>query len=523
MPKLLRNKPALLFCALLFWLYFRGIGDHGLIDPLEGINASAAIHMSASGNYFVPRIGSYLLAGKSMLTWWLYALSLRLFGWGEFAVRFWSALAGVITIWACSKAGASSRRSSWLAAGICASLTGCFVVSQIASSHALYSCLMSITMAGAVRSRTNKRWLIPAHIASVLAFMSHGASGLFLAWFAVIVYSLLCEDWGMLRDFFTWPGGMIITVVSAGFYLVTLIIVNPELVHFLRCMGHVYTFGGIAGKLVFAFICFTPWTGFVIRAVFETVPREYPARPSPELFMTVWAFVFAFGGIACGDMLAFTSCLPALAALTARKLDVWLSKKKIRSVRLSVMLNVFILVPVLYAGLPFTAKVFPVISALMMSLIPWWLLTGLAIFAGWYYTRTRQITKWVRNVPAAALLCLMPLAGVFNLTAEVCSVRDVGRKLGSIVAGNETVIQLGVNHPSVYFYTFRNPRIIDAPLTPGLQEKDSAAEFELIGRLWTGKERVFLIMPDDFQAGEPLPQNVSHILEAQGTLLLSNQ
>ena len=257
----------MLFALLLFWLYFRGIGDHGLIDPVEGINASVGIHMSASGNYFVPRIGSSLLAGKTMLTWWLYAISLKLFGWSEFAVRFWSALAGLGMVWACAKA-ADTPRSSRLAACICASMTGCFLVAQFASSHAIYSCLTAITMAGAVRSRENIRWLIPAHIASVLAFMAHGVSGLFLAWLAVLVYSLLSQDWDMLRDFFTWPGGMILTVIFAGFYLVVLIIVNPELVHFLRCMNHTYTFGGLGGACAFVFMSFAPWHGFIIRAAF---------------------------------------------------------------------------------------------------------------------------------------------------------------------------------------------------------------------------------------------------------------
>ncbi|MBQ7544089.1 MAG: glycosyltransferase family 39 protein [Synergistaceae bacterium] len=522
--KLMRNKPALLFGALLFWLYFRGIGDHGLIDPLEGINASASIHMSASGNFFVPRIGSLYLAGKTMLTWWLSALSLRLFGWGEFAVRFWSALSGLGMIWASAAAAkTSSRRSSWLAASICASFTGCFVVSQIASSHAIYSCLTAITMAGAVRSRDNKLWLIPAHVASTLAFIAHGASGLLLAWMAVIFYSVLCSDWDMLRDFFTWPPGIIITIVSAGFYLVSLIIINPELVHFLRCRNHAYTFDGIAGAAVFMFICLVPWIGFVVRAVFEVVPRKFPAEKSPELFMLVWAAVFAFGAAASGDVLSFASCVPALSAMLGRKLDVWLGKKKLRSVRISVMINVLVLVPVLYMILPFTAGIFPVVKASMLSLIPWGILTGLELFAEWYYTRTRQITKWVRNVPAAALLCLMPLAGVFNLTADAYSIREIGRRLRETVEGSETVIQYGVNYPSVYFYTFRNSRIIEAELTPGLKEKGQVAEFPLIGQLWGGKERVFLIMPEDKHPESPLPQNISHILGAEGILLLSNK
>ena len=520
----LRNKPALLFGALLFWLYFRGIGDHGLIDPVEGINASAAIHMSASWNLFVPRIGSLSLTGKTMLSWWLSAFSLRLFGWSEFAVRFWSALSGLGMIWASAKAAkTSSSRSSRLAIGICASFTGCFVASQIVSSHALYSCLTAITMAGTVRARDNKAWLIPAHIASTLAFIAHGASGLFLVWMAVIFYSVLSEDWDTLRDFFTWPPGILITVIFAGFYLVSLIIINPELVYFMACMNHTYTFGGIAGCAAFVFMCFVPWTGFVVRAVWEEIPRVLPAPKTPEFFLLVWAGVFAFGALASRDLLSMASCLPALSALLGRKLDVWLGKKKLYSVRICIMINVLVLVPVLFVVLPVTAKFFPLIRTSLISLIPWGALAALAIFAGWYYTRTKQIVKWVRNVPAAALLCLMPLAGVFNLAADAYSVRDIGRKLRDTVEGSETVIQYGVNYPSIYFYSLRNSRIIDAPFTPGLVEKGQEADFSFIGEAWKGRGRVFLIMPEDIHPESPLPQNISHILEDEGILLLSNQ
>ena len=187
------------------------------------------------------------------------------------------------------------------------------------------------------------------------------------------------------------------------------------------------------------------------------------------------------------------------------------------------MISVLVLVPVLYMVLPFTANTFPVVSASLMSLIPWGILAGLFLFACWYYTRTKQITKWVRNVPAAAILCLLPLAGVFNLTADVYSVQGIGKKLGSTVQGSEPVIQYGVNYPSIYFYTFRNSNIIGAGLTPGLQEKNFAAQFSLIGQKWAGKERVYLIMPEDMQNDNPLPQNVSHILGENGILLLSNQ
>lgn len=480
--------------------------------------------MSAAGNYFVPKTGEALTSGSTVGTWWLSALALKIFGWGEFSVRFWSALSGLGMVLASVLAsGTGSERRAWLSGSICAGMTACFVVSQLASSHALYSCLTGLAMAGIIRAGENKRWLILAHGASALAFIVHGPSGLFLVWLSVWAYSAVCDDIDTIRDFFTWPAGIIITLIFSGLYFVALMVINPQIIHFMRCQHHTYTFGGITGTLVFVFMSLVPYHGFIIRAVWESVPRKFPANKSPELFMLLWAGIFGFSAVLSGDVLAVSSSVPALSAMLGYKLDVWLSQKKLIPVRISVMLNITILIPVLYMILPFAMNYLPLIRASLLSLIPWGLLTGLFIFACWYYTKTRQIEKWVRNVPAAAMLCLMPLAGVFNLAADVYSVRDIGLKLRDTIEGTDTVIQYGVNYPSIYFYTYWNSRLINAPSNLGIEERRFLASDSELHELWPKKERVFLIIPAGYKPETPLPKDIFHLLEAEGMLLLSNR
>lgn len=519
-----KNKSIVFFGAILFYLYFRGIGDHGLIDPVEGINASISMHMYAGGNYLAPKIGESFTAGKSMGTWWFTAMALKIFGWGEFAVRFWSALAGLGMILASAlSARSDDKRSSWLAACVCAGMTLCFVVSQISSSHAMYSCLTGLAMTEIIRSVNNRRSLIFAHVFITLAFIMHGPEGLILPFLSVIIYCVLSEDWDMLRNFLTWPGGIVFTILFCGLYFVMFMLLNPSVIHFMRCQDHVYTFGGIWGIVIFAFVGFVPWHGFIIRAIWEVLPRKYPAEKGNEFFMLVWSMTFATFAILSEDILSLGSCIPALSSLVGRRLDLWLGRKNLRSVNIAVILDIIILVPVLYLVLPFMTNVFPVIGASMLSLIPWGILTGAFIFACWYYTRTKQVTKWVRNVPAVALLCLMPLAGVFNLVAEMYSVRDIGIALQGIIQGSDKVIQYGINFPSVYFYSLRNSLLIDTDFTPGVEEKKLVAKYSVINDLWRMNERVFLIMPQDKRPENPLPQNMFHVFEANGMLLLSNK
>lgn len=521
------RRPAVFFGLLLFYIFFHGIGSHGLIDPVEGVNASVAAHMAGGGNYFVPKIGEALASGRTMGYWWMSVITIKLIGWSEFAVRFVSALAGLGMVWASAKAARpyedDPMRKSWLAACVCAGMTLCFTVSRFASPHALYSWLTGIAFACVVLSGRDKRKLSSAHWAIVLAFISYGFEGLYLPMLAVLVYCIISEDWDMMRNFFTWPGGIIITLTASGIYFVVLVITNPEIVHFMRCQNYTYTFGGLAGILVLLFVSFLPFHGFIVRAVWEVFPREYPARRSYELLMLVWAGVFAAAALLSGDILSLGACVPALSALLGRKIDSWLRERSFTSMRYAVMLNTVIVIPVLYMFMPFAAHNFPMIEASMMSLIPWGMTVGLFLFASWYYTKTRQPVKWARNVSATALICLMPLAGVFRLTGDLYSAREAGIKLRDTVRRNDVILQYGVNHPSMYFYTLRNSRIIDADLTNGVAERKFIAPETEINALWAGKNRVYLLIPSDFKPETPLPQNVFHIVEGEGLLLLSNQ
>lgn len=515
------HKAVIFFAILLSYLYFRGIGDHGLIDNVEGVNASVAVHMLGGENYFSPKIGENLIAGSTMGTWWIFALALEIFGWGEFAVRFWPALAGLGMILA---AALLAERRSWLAASICASMIISFTVSQIASPHAIFSCLTSFALLGVIRSKEEKDWLIFSHAAIAFAFIFHGPAGLFMPFIAVSAYCVLCEDFELLKDFFTWPFGIVTDLILSGLYFIALMAVNPQIIFFMLCQNHVYSFGGFLGAAAFLFVSFAPFHGFLIQALIEIFPRKYPAEKSPEFFMFIWAVTFAAYGIFSGDVLAVSASAPALSVIIATRLDFWLQGKML-PVRYAVLLNILILVPAFFVILPLTAKFFPVISGSLMSLIPYEITLAIFLFACWYYTKTRQSGKWAHNVPAAALLCLMPLAGIFNLTSNLYSVREIGLKLrDSIQDTSDVVIQYEVNHPSLYFYTFRNSVLINAPLTPGVEEKKFIANADFIGSQWGRRNRIFLITPSAKVSDAKLPsKNIFPLLESKGLILITNK
>lgn len=76
-------------------LFFIGLGATRLFDADEPAYAQAAREMLEGGDWVAPHFNGQPRFDKPILFYWLILLSYRAFGITEFAVRFWSALAGL--------------------------------------------------------------------------------------------------------------------------------------------------------------------------------------------------------------------------------------------------------------------------------------------------------------------------------------------------------------------------------------------------------------------------------------------
>src|SRR5690606_36353083 len=73
--------------------FFAAMGGYALFDLDEGAFSQATLEMLASGEYLMTYLDGQPRYDKPILIYWLQALSVRLFGAGEFAFRLPSALA----------------------------------------------------------------------------------------------------------------------------------------------------------------------------------------------------------------------------------------------------------------------------------------------------------------------------------------------------------------------------------------------------------------------------------------------
>ena len=520
-----RRRIALLIALTLIYLYFRGIGDHGLLDPLEGINASVGADAAFGGSVLRPQIGGMPCLNRSVGFWWLEALSLNFWGWEEFSVRFWSALSGLGLAAAAALSVRRGRgRGARLAAVIAGTTVLVFAASQLAAPHALYACLTEFALAGFVRARDELRYAVLAHAAAALAFVVHGPEGILLPWLCLYLYAVLTDDPKALTEPLLYVPGLVLTVLLSAGYLLLLYLEAPMMLTLM-----LYRVPASLPSLSFAlpFLVFgsLPWTGFLLRAALVSRPKnceDLLNQEGPRLLLLLGTCVFLLFGLLMGDALALAACVAPWAALTGDCLDEWLESGSAREVQGAVALNLLCLFLALVVGTPLILRAFPALSSALLSILPWFFFVTLFGFASWHYAKTRQTAKLARNLSVIALLGLLPLAGVFDLLAESLSLQDAAFALKASLRREDVLAQYAMNRPSLFFYTLKPPVLVNSAPISGVAEQKVMNDTAL-HLLWEDKNRVILLIGADQQLLAPLPQEVNVLYDSGRILALSNR
>jgi 4-amino-4-deoxy-L-arabinose transferase-like glycosyltransferase len=107
-----------LLLLLTAFTFFILLGSRALNEPDEGRYAEVAREMIETGNWIVPHLWYLPHLDKPPMTYWLVAISMKLFGQNEWAVRLPLALAGMGGVWAAWLLGCSlgGRRVGWWSA-----------------------------------------------------------------------------------------------------------------------------------------------------------------------------------------------------------------------------------------------------------------------------------------------------------------------------------------------------------------------------------------------------------------------
>ncbi|MDR1621503.1 MAG: glycosyltransferase family 39 protein [Synergistaceae bacterium] len=522
------RKAAFLILVALLYLFSRGVGDHGLLDPIEGINASVALNMVGRRNPLAPLVGNLPYLGKAMGFWWFSSVSLLLFGWLEFSVRFWSVVGGLgmsAASWFIARRMNGERASNYAAVMTGTSLLT-YVASQVASPHALYACCVTAALAAIVEGVQDRRFFLLLHVSATLAFIVYGPMGVILPWLSLLLYAYVADQARLfLKAFFYWRG-LLATVLLGGGYLFLLYFKNPTLLALMKYNPPASAFSSVSSTLLFLSAGFFPWMGLLPESLRRALPRNWNfilPHEKRNALLLIWVAVFLFFGISSRDAFLLAAPLPALASLCASSLADAVEKNDTRFFQRAMAVEILLFVPFLFLEMPWLYyRHSSYLRNTLMSVIPWMGFCFLFLFAGWYYAKTHQPRKLMLHLSLTALLSLLPLAGVFDLLAETASVRDVGLYLRNTLGQGDVLVQYVMNRPSLYFYTARESLLIRSPLIPGVMEQ-KALNDSFLNRTWEKTDRVFMIVERHQEIANPLPQEVYNIHDTREMTVLSNR
>ena len=522
------RKAAFLIFLVLLYLFFRGIGDHGLLDPLEGVNASIALGMAARNNFSVPMLENAPYWGTSMGFWWLSAVTLRwFFGWIEFSVRFWPALGGLgmaAASWFIARRSGGGRAANYAAVLTGTSLLT-YGVSQISSHHALYACLVTMALAGALYGFQNRRFFLLLHVSSVLALIVHGPAGLILPWLSLMLYAYLAEqEKFFLSAMFYWPGTLATALLGGG-YLCLCFFENPALLTMMRYNPPAVAFSSLSESCLFLAAGFFPWVAIPFVTLKKTLPADWEVIQPEErqnVLLLVWTAVFLFFGFFVGDALLLAVPLPALMSLCALHLADAVEKRDSALFRKMIVIKFFLFMTFLCAGLPLIYANNPNMSGTLMSVMPWAVLCLVFLGVGWYYAKTRQPHKLMRHLCNVALISLLPLAGAFDLLSENLAVRDIGLYLRGELKRDGLLVQHSMNIPSLYYYTAKDSLLVNAPAMPRTKGREALSESAL-NRMWGNTSRIVMVIRRDQNEYLSRPQEIHDLYQTPDFVILSNR
>jgi 4-amino-4-deoxy-L-arabinose transferase-like glycosyltransferase len=473
-------------------------------------------------------VGNLPYLEKTMGFWWFSTLSLLLFGWLEFSVRFWSVIGGLgmsVASWFIARRIQGERAGNYAAVMTGTSLLT-YVTSQLASPHALYACCITATLAGIVEGVRDRRFFLLLHVSAMLAFIVYGPAGIILPWLCLLLYAYVTDqDKLFLSALFYWQG-LLAAVFLGGGYLFFLYVKNPTVLALMKYHPPALAFDSFSSSLLFLSAGFFPWLGLLPESVKNALPANWNfilPHERRNVLLLIWVIVFLSFSLFSGDAFLLVVPLPALASLCASSLASAAEKNDVVFFQRAMVMEILSFLPFLFFEIPlfyyWSAKY---LRATLMSVIPWMFFCLLFLFAGWYYAKTRQPRKLMLHLSVVSLLSLLPLAGAFDLLAEVTSAREAGLFLRNDLGRDDVLVQYAMNCPSLYFYTAKDSLLVRSPLIPRVMGQKTLNDSSL-HQIWNTTNRVFMAVERRQEFLTPLPQEVYNVDATRRIIILSNR
>jgi 4-amino-4-deoxy-L-arabinose transferase-like glycosyltransferase len=339
--------------SILLPIFFAGIiylcstTNRGVIDYDEGYYAQPARHMVESGDWVTPYVNGVRFLEKPPLLYWLTAVSFKIFGINEFALRFPTALAVIALVWIVMLI---ARRGSSDRAGLIAGLsTACCAGTYLFTRETLHDVWLVLFITLAMYAffewymdpRHPLRPALLFYAALAGAVLCKSLIGAAFPIGVIVLFFLFSREWPEWRSFHLLPGSLLFLVLSVPWHWLAEIR-NEGFLNFFFIGEQLLRFFGkreppvlwsvpLLAFWALVLVWFFPWTAF-LPAAFKSLRKSgnYRQRSLAKLAIAWIAVVLGFFSFT--DRLehyAFPA-LPGLSLLISLALDKVDDGKSIR-------------------------------------------------------------------------------------------------------------------------------------------------------------------------------------------------
>jgi 4-amino-4-deoxy-L-arabinose transferase-like glycosyltransferase len=192
----------------------------GIIDYDEGYYAQAAKEMAMTGNWVTPYVNGIRFLEKPPFLYWVTAVSFKLFGINEFALRLPTAVAVLVLVWIVMLI---ARRLAGNQAALIAGLSASFSAgTYIFTRETLHDIWLVLFVALAMYAfvvwyldpQNSRRPALLFYVAIAGAFMCKSLIGVAFPIGIVIVFFLLSRERPQWRTIHLLPGGFLFLIVT---------------------------------------------------------------------------------------------------------------------------------------------------------------------------------------------------------------------------------------------------------------------------------------------------------------------
>ncbi len=296
-------KIALLLA--LFISFFATLGWLPLFDLDEGAFSEATREMLESGNFLTTYLNGELRFDKPIFIYWFQALSVKIFGLNEFAVRLPSAIAGALWVGATylfTKRYADSKRA-FIASFIMIASLQITIIAKAAIADALLNLFIALAMFSLYRlyeTREN-RFIFFTYLFVGLGALTKGPVAIMIPMVVSFLLFMIKGEWKFwLKSVFNPLGIGIFLLVAAPWYVLEYMDQGEKFINGFFFKHNISRFNGAMeghyGSLVYYIPVFLigllPFTTLYIKVL---VKVKTLFKNDLHLFLIIWfLFVFIF-------------------------------------------------------------------------------------------------------------------------------------------------------------------------------------------------------------------------------------